>query len=99
MWLKELMEIIRGNTFLVFAIILVLGLFSTRLMKLLRLPNVTGYLLIGLLVGTFSSLFISSQIWMSIEKLKIGKDPNKHWYDDKTAKKEKEELQVKGINC
>lgn len=54
-------------------------------------------LLIGLVVGTFSSLFISSQIWMSIEKKNIGKDPNKHWYDDN--KKEKEELQVKGINC
>lgn len=56
-------------------------------------------LLIGLVVGTFSSLFISSQIWMSIEKKNIGKDPNKHWYDDKKGKKEKEELQVKGINC
>lgn len=54
-------------------------------------------LLIGLAVGTFSSLFISSQIWMIFEKRKIGKDPNKHWYDDN--KKEKEELQVKGINC
>ena len=54
-------------------------------------------LLFGLVVGTFSSLFISSQIWMSIEKRRIGKDPNKHWYDDN--KKEKEELQVKGINC
>ena len=54
-------------------------------------------LLIGLVVGTLSSLFISSQIWMSIEKRNIGKDPNKHWYDDN--KKEKEELQVKGVNC
>lgn len=54
-------------------------------------------LLIGLVVGTFSSLFISSQVWMSIEKKNIGRDPNKHWYDDN--KKEKEELQVKGINC
>ena len=54
-------------------------------------------LLIGLLVGTFSSLFISSQIWMTIEKKNIGKDPNRHWYDEN--KKEKEELQVKGINC
>lgn len=54
-------------------------------------------LLIGLVVGTFSSLFISSQIWMSIEKKNIGRDPNKHWYDDN--KKEKEELKVKGINC
>lgn len=54
-------------------------------------------LLIGFVVGTFSSLFISSQIWMSMEKKNIGKDPNKHWYDDN--KKEKEELKVKGINC
>ena len=54
-------------------------------------------LLFGLVVGTFSSLFISSQIWMLIEKRRIGKDPNKHWYDDN--KKEKEELQIKGINC
>lgn len=54
-------------------------------------------LLIGLIVGTFSSLFISSQIWMIFEKRNIGKDPNKHWYDDN--KKEKEELKVKGINC
>ncbi|MBR6690131.1 MAG: protein translocase subunit SecD [Bacilli bacterium] len=54
-------------------------------------------LLFGLVIGTFSSLFISSQIWMLIEKRRIGKDPNKHWYDDN--KKEKEELQIKGINC
>ncbi|MBQ2946866.1 MAG: protein translocase subunit SecD [Bacilli bacterium] len=54
-------------------------------------------LLFGLIIGTFSSLFISSQIWMLIEKRRIGKDPNKHWYDD--GKKEKEELQIKGINC
>ena len=54
-------------------------------------------LLIGLIVGTFSSLFISSQIWMLLEKRNIGRDPNKHWYDDN--KKEKEELKVQGINC
>ncbi len=54
-------------------------------------------LLIGLFVGAFSSLFISSQIWMLFEKRRIGRDPNKHWYDDN--KKEKEELQVKGVNC
>ena len=61
------------------------------------LINFNIALLIGLVVGTFSSLFISSQIWMMIEKRRIGKDPNKHWYDDN--KKEKEELRVKGINC
>ena len=58
-------------------------------------------LLIGLVVGTFSSLFLSSQIWMLIEKRSIGRDTTKHWYDDdkKGNKKEKEELMVKGVNC
>ena len=54
-------------------------------------------LLVGLIVGTFSSLFISSQVWSIFEKRNIGRDPNKHWYDD--DKKQKEELKVKGINC
>ncbi len=58
-------------------------------------------LLIGLVVGTFSSLFISSQIWMHIEKRSIGRDTTKHWYDekDKKKKREPEELMVKGVNC
>ena len=56
-------------------------------------------LLMGFTVGTFSSLFISSQIWIFFEKRNIGKDPNKHWYDDDKKHKEKEELRVKGINC
>ncbi len=56
-------------------------------------------LLIGFTIGTFSSLFISSQIWILFEKRNIGKDPNKHWYDDDKKHKEKEELRVKGINC
>lgn len=46
-------EIIGSNILLAFAVILVLGLFSTRLMKLVNFPNVTGYLLVGLLVGPF----------------------------------------------
>ena len=56
---------------------------------------------IGLIVGTFSSLFLSSQIWMLIEKRSIGRDTTKHWYDDnsKKKKKEPEELMVKGVNC
>ena len=68
MWLNELLEIISGNTFLVFAIILVLGLFSTRLMKMLRLPNVTGYLIIGLLVGPYCAKLINEG---NIHSLKI----------------------------
>lgn len=54
-------------------------------------------LLFGLIVGTFSSLFIASQIWLEIEKRSIGKPKKKKWYED--DKKEVEELKVKGINC
>ena len=35
----------------ILGILLVLGLISTRLMKVLNLPNVTGYLIIGLLAA------------------------------------------------
>lgn len=51
--LEVIEEVIGGNILLAFAVILVLGLASTRLMKLLNLPNVTGYLIVGLLVGPF----------------------------------------------
>ena len=46
-------EVIGSNMLLAFSLILILGLFSTRLMKLVNFPNVTGYLIVGLLVGPF----------------------------------------------
>lgn len=39
------------NFVLILGILLVLGLASTRLMKILKLPNVTGYLIIGLVTA------------------------------------------------
>ena len=58
-------------------------------------------LLFGLIVGTFSSLFMASQIWYVIEKRKIGKPKKRKWYeeDPKKKKREPEELRIKGINC
>lgn len=41
------------NLFLSLAIVLLLGVLSIKLSKALHLPNVTGYLLVGLLVGPF----------------------------------------------
>ena len=41
------------NQILCIALALFVGLLSSRLMKLLRLPNVTGYLLSGILFGPF----------------------------------------------
>ena len=42
------------NSLLVIAIALILGLLSTRLMKLIGLPNVTGYLIVGLIIGPYA---------------------------------------------
>lgn len=38
-------------SFLVIGLVLLVGLLSTRLMKLVKLPNVTGYLITGILLG------------------------------------------------
>ena len=61
-------EVIGGNILLAFAVILILGLASTRLMKLLNLPNVTGYLIVGLLVGPFCLKIINEE---NINGLKV----------------------------
>lgn len=41
------------NSLLGIAIALILGLAVTRLMKLIGLPNVTGYLIVGLIIGPY----------------------------------------------
>ena len=51
-------------------------------------------LLIGLVAGSYSSIFIASQLWIFIEKHRIGKPKKKKWYEET----EPEELKVKGIN-
>lgn len=50
-------------------------------------------LLVGLVVGSYSSICIASQLWYVIEKKQIGKPIKKKWYEDDV-----EELKVKGIN-
>ena len=41
------------SIYLYVAILLIVGLFSTRIMKHLKLPNVTGYIITGIIVGPF----------------------------------------------
>lgn len=55
-------------------------------------------LLIGLVFGTYSSIFLAPQLWLMMEKRHVGKPEKKKWYevDDKD---EMEELKVKGVNC
>ncbi len=43
-----------GNILLTLAIAALLGLLSTRIMKLIGLPNVTGYLIVGLIIGPYA---------------------------------------------
>lgn len=49
---------------------------------------------VGLIAGSYSSLFIAGFIWRALERKSIGKPPKKKWYEID----EKEELTVKGIN-
>jgi len=59
------------NITLVLGLAMAAGLLSTRLMRLLHLPNVTGYLIIGLLLGPFVGHLFSSE---SIEAFSIVSD-------------------------
>lgn len=60
--------------------------------------NFNYALLIGLIAGTYSSLFIALYVWYLMEKRRIGKPEKKKWYEVDN-KGEIEELKVKGINC
>ncbi len=47
-----------------------------------EIVNFNIALLIGLVAGTYSSLFIASQIWLMIEKHSAGKPIKKKWYEE-----------------
>ena len=47
------------QTLLIIAIAMAAGLALSRLMKILNLPNVTGYLIAGVLIGPFVMNFVS----------------------------------------
>lgn len=51
-------------------------------------------LLVGLIAGAYSSLFIAPLIWYSITKKSIGKPKKKKWYEID----EVEEKRIKGVN-
>ncbi len=56
--------------YLYIAIFLLVALLSTRLMKLLKLPNVTGYIITGILIGPFVFGLLFNNF--SFEKIKEG---------------------------
>ena len=51
-------------------------------------------LLVGFIAGVFSSIYISNSLWLMLESKRLSK-PKK----DVKKKVEKEEMQIKGINC
>ena len=55
---------------LVLAIAMLIGLASTRLMKLIHLPNVTGYLIAGILIGPYVLGLAFSSLSFTGEPLK-----------------------------
>lgn len=55
------------NTLLAIAIALILGLAVTRLMKLIGLPNVTGYLIVGLIIGPHCLGIIGEDVFAGIK--------------------------------
>lgn len=71
----------------------ILPVISLMLFGAKEIINFNIALLIGFIAGLYSSVFISNQIWLYIEKKSI-KTPKK-----KDDDKELEELKVKGINC
>lgn len=50
-------------------------------------------LLVGFIAGVFSSLYVSNQIWLILEKRRLSKPKKEEDID------EVEELKIKGINC
>ena len=59
-----------------------------------QILNFNIALLIGLVAGTYSSLFIAAYLWFELEKRNVGKTKKKKWYEEK----ELEEKKIKGIN-
>ena len=72
------------NILIVLAIFIIVGLLATRIIRLLNLPNVTGYLIAGLLIGPSMFLLITKlfnldpsyqiQYEDAVDKLKILSD-------------------------
>ena len=57
------------NTLLSLGIAMAAGLLFTRIVKLVKLPNVTGYLLAGLLIGPSVLGFVSKEAVESFDIL------------------------------
>ncbi|MCM1289180.1 MAG: cation:proton antiporter [Corallococcus sp.] len=71
------------NELLIIAIALILGLLSTRLMKIIGMPNVTGYLIVGLIIGPYAlGQFLPFDITLTPEQTANGLTPAQAAFDN-----------------
>ena len=61
------------------------------------LVNFNLALLVGFIVGVFSSIFISNQIWLWLEEKRITRKPKEK--KKKIDDDEPNEIKIKGVNC
>lgn len=95
--LKEVVNLSLRQTFkrsIITSITTIIPVICLILLGSHEIINFNLALLFGLIAGSYSSLFIASQLWYFIESKNINKPKKKKWYEDG----EKEELKVKGIN-
>lgn len=94
--LKEVVNISLQQTVkrsLITSITTIIPVLALIILGSYEIINFNIALLIGLVVGSYSSICIASQLWYTIEKRNIGKPKRKKWYEDDV-----EEVKIKGIN-
>ena len=64
----------------------------------IEILNFNIALLVGLVAGVYSSIFIAAQLWLMLEKRNIGKDMSKRSFTDLDTHEEIDELTIKGVN-
>ena len=59
------------HTLFTIALAMIAGLLLTRVVKLVKLPNVTGYLIAGLLIGPYCFRLISAEALDSLDIITV----------------------------
>lgn len=59
------------HTLLIIALVMIAGLLFTRVVKLVQLPNVTGYLIAGLLIGPYCFRLVSAEALESLDIITV----------------------------
>ena len=82
------------SVFAYVAVLLLVALLSTRLMRVIKLPNVTGYIITGIIMGPFLFCLLFNNF--SFENIKDGIDKEDEKKEDKKENEIKEIRTKKG---